>query len=104
MSDEKSLVLESQGDAPTSKQNNRPFKKLWLFLCLIVATAWCTQLRSPFLSLSIEERVQKILSQTPLIGMEIEENKDVGIVLTDGLKQTVMMIFPSWFGNSSTTA
>ncbi|KAI3121680.1 hypothetical protein CBS147330_7790 [Penicillium roqueforti] len=67
MSEEKSLVLESQADAPTLKQKNHPFKILWLFLSIIVATAWFTLLRSPLLPLSIEERVQKILSQTPLI-------------------------------------
>ena len=71
MSEEKSLVLESQAVAPTLKQKNHPFKILWLFLSIIVATAWFTLLRSPLLPLSIEERVQKILSQTPLIGMEI---------------------------------
>ncbi|KAJ5820840.1 uncharacterized protein N7525_010124 [Penicillium rubens] len=68
MSDDKSPVLESQGGAPTLRRKKNPFNLnlLWLLLCVLVATAWFTQSCSPS-SLSIEERVQKILSQTPLI-------------------------------------
>ncbi|KAJ5614908.1 hypothetical protein N7537_000022 [Penicillium hordei] len=67
MSDEKTSTLESQGDAPILRQKKRPFNLLSLFLCIIVATAWFTRSRYPFSPLSIEERVEKILSQTPLI-------------------------------------
>ncbi|KAJ5497593.1 Peptidase M19 renal dipeptidase [Penicillium fimorum] len=67
MSDEKSLILESQEDAPNLRQKKRTFNLLWLFLCIIVSTTWFTWLHSPFRLQSIEERVQKILSQTPLI-------------------------------------
>ncbi|CAG8901319.1 unnamed protein product [Penicillium egyptiacum] len=67
MSDEKSPVLGSQGDAPNSRQKKRPFNLLWLLLCILIATAWLTRSCSPFSSLSIDERVQKILSETPLI-------------------------------------
>lgn len=74
MSDEKTSILESQGDAPTLRQKKRPFNLLSLFLCIIVATAWFTRSRYPFSPLSIEERVEKILSQSPLIGTEIDEN------------------------------
>ncbi|KAJ5465557.1 hypothetical protein N7530_009344 [Penicillium desertorum] len=67
MSDEKSPVLESQGGAPTLRRKRNPFNLLWLLLCVLVATAWFTRSCSPSSPLSIEERVQKILSQTPLI-------------------------------------
>ncbi|KAJ5813217.1 Peptidase M19 renal dipeptidase [Penicillium robsamsonii] len=67
MSDEKSSILESQRETPNLRQKKRPFNLLWLFLCIIVSTAWFTRLHSPFRPRSIEERVQKILSQTPLI-------------------------------------
>ncbi|KAK4864005.1 hypothetical protein LT330_010215 [Penicillium expansum] len=67
MSDEKSPVLESQGDAPNLRQKKRPFNLLWLFVCVILVGAWFTRSRSPFPPLSIEERVERILSQTPLI-------------------------------------
>lgn len=95
MSDEKSPVLESQGGAPTLRRKNNPFNLLWLLLCILVTTAWFTRSWSPFSSLSIEERVQKILSQTPLIGMEIGENNSLWAIMTDGPKQTVMTTFPS---------
>lgn len=96
MSDDKSPVLESQGGAPTLRRKKNPFNLnlLWLLLCVLVATAWFTRSCSPS-SLSIEERVQKILSQTPLIGMEIGENYSAWEIMTDGPKQTVMMTFPS---------
>ena len=74
MGDEKTSILENQGDAPTLRQKKRPFHLLSLFLCIIVAIAWFTRSRYPFPPLSIEERVEKILSQTPLIGTEIYEN------------------------------
>lgn len=77
MTDEKTSILESQGDAPTLRQKKRPFNLLSLFLCIIVATAWFTRSRYPFSRLSIEERVEKILSQTPLIGMEIDEDNSL---------------------------
>ncbi|KAJ5207594.1 hypothetical protein N7449_001973 [Penicillium cf. viridicatum] len=67
MSDEKTSISEGQGDTPTLRQKKRPFNLLSLFLCIIVATAWFTRSRYPFSPLSIEERVENILSQTPLI-------------------------------------
>lgn len=85
MSDEKSPVLESQGDAPNLRQKKRPFNLLWLFVCVILVGAWFTRSRSPFPPLSIEERVERILSQTPLIGMEIAKNNSVWKIMTDGL-------------------
>lgn len=103
ISDKKSLILESQEDGPTSGQKKLPVNQLWLFLCIILVGAWFTSSCSPFAPLSIEERVEKILSQTPLIGMKIAENYYMWKIKTDGLKQTVMMTFPSWSGNSSTT-
>lgn len=74
MNEKKTFLLESQVDSPTLRQKKRPFNLLSLFLCIIVATAWFTRSRYPFPPLSIEERVEKILSQTPLIGTGIDEN------------------------------
>ncbi|KAJ5200847.1 Peptidase M19 renal dipeptidase [Penicillium cf. griseofulvum] len=67
MSDEKSPVLENQGDAPDLRQKESPSNLIWLFICIIVSTAWFTRSHSQLSPLSIEERAQKILSQTPLI-------------------------------------
>lgn len=80
MGDEKTCILESQGDAPTLRQKKRPFNLLSLFLCIIVATAWFTRSRYPFSPLSIEERAEKILSQTPLIGTNIDENNSLSTI------------------------
>lgn len=104
MSDEKTSISDGQGNTPTLRQKKRPFNLLSLFLCIIVATAWFTRSRYLFSPLSIEERVENILSQTPLIGTEIDENNSLCTIMTDALEQTVTMTFLSWSGNFSTTA
>jgi len=76
MSEEKSNLLESQEDEPVFMQRNKPFTRIWsLFLCAILATAWFSQPHLSCSPLSIEERVQKILSQTPLIGKELQKKR-----------------------------
>jgi membrane dipeptidase len=70
MSEEKSNLLGSQKE-PVLRQRNKPVTPIWsLFVCAILATAWFTRLHFSYSTLSIEERVQKILSHTPLIGKE----------------------------------
>ncbi|KAJ5560752.1 Peptidase M19 renal dipeptidase [Penicillium sp. DV-2018c] len=77
MSQEKGFLLESHQDQendPILKQKRTPINPFWwLLLCIIGTTGWftrshhpCSHLSIEKRDLSIEERVQKILSQTPL--------------------------------------
>jgi hypothetical protein len=85
ISQEKGFLPESQlgqEDAPILRQKRTPINPFWwLLLCLIVTTAWFTRSHHPCSHLSIEKRVQKILSQTPLFGMVAEEYTHL---ITDG--------------------
>lgn len=74
MSQEKSSPPASQQDVPLPRPKKNSYHLVWwLVFCIILTIAWFTGLHSPHSPLSIEERVDKILSQTPLFGMEAYE-------------------------------
>ncbi|CAI7594207.1 unnamed protein product [Penicillium bialowiezense] len=68
MSEEKSSLMESQHEV-APKQGNKRDTGIWaLFVCAILCFIWVFRDMHPSCSsLNIEERVQRILSQTPLI-------------------------------------